>query len=124
MCQCVSCSCLIEHNDVAKKMRCATLAQLQQHAQWMMQANGNNAQSKQEMLSALCAATNMNRFQHASWAGMLEIRAMAIALERDIFFYSVMENYDNGRGVPCVCYPKEPWTTTDPTIQNYRLCEV
>ena len=121
MCQCQTCTALMQHNAVAKSLRNATLVQLQQHQGWMMQVNGNNSQSEQEMQCALASAVNMQRFQHASWATMLEIRALAMALNQDIF---VIENYDNGRGVPCVCYPAEPWTATDPRAQWYRLYEV
>ena len=50
---------------------------------------------------------------------MLEIRAMALALQKDVY---VMENTHHIR-MPCVRYPAEPWSTNDPRAQHFQLYE-
>ena len=62
----------------------------------------------------------MNRFQHAKWATVLELRAMAIALQKNVY---VMENTHSIR-LPCVCYPAQPWSRNDARAQHFRLYEI
>ena len=83
-------------------------------------ANGNTRDAQSELDTALHRVTNMNRFQNATWATVLELRAMAIALENNV---CVMENTHSIR-LPCVCYPAEPWSTDDPRAQHFQLYEI
>ena len=55
----------------------------------MVHVNGNTGEAESELNTALRRVTNMNRFQHAEWATVLELRAMAMALQKNV---CVMEN--------------------------------
>ena len=48
----------------------------------MVHVNGNTNEAESEVNTALRRVTNMNRFQHAEWATVLELRAMAMALQK------------------------------------------
>ena len=119
-CQCMDCNALLQHNKVAMDLRSSTRQQLLHHGAWMVHCNGNTNEAHKEMKSALQNVQNMNRFQNASWATVLEIRAMALALQRDVY---VMENTHRIR-LPCVRYPAEPWSTNDPRAQHFQLYEI
>ena len=82
--------------------------------------NGNTGEAESELNTALRRVTNMNRFQHAEWATVLELRAMAMALQKNV---CVMENTHSTR-LPCVCYPAQPWSTNDARAQHFRLHEI
>ena len=81
-CQCMDCECLLQHNKVVRELRSKTRLQLQQHGEWMVHVNGNTGEAESELNTALRRVTNMNRFQHAEWATVLELRAMAMALQK------------------------------------------
>ena len=76
--------------------------------------------TKHSIAPRLRRVTNMNRFQHAEWATVLELRAMAMALQKNVY---VMENTHSTR-LPCVCYPAQPWSTNDARAQHFRLHEI
>ena len=119
-CQCMDCECLLQHNKVVRELRSKTRLQLQQHGEWMVHVNGNTNEAESELNTALRRVTNMNRFQHAEWATVLELRAMAMALHKNVH---VMENTHSMR-LPCVCYPAQPWSRNDARAQHFRLYEI
>ena len=119
-CQCMDCECLLQHNKVARELRGKTRLQLQQHGEWMVHVNGNTGGVESELNTALRRVTNMNRFQHAEWATVLELGAMAMTLQKNVH---AMENTHSIR-LPCVCYPAQPWSRNDARAQHFRLYKV
>ena len=82
----------------------------------MVHVNGNTGEAESELNTALRRVTNMNRFQHTEWATVLELRAMAIALQKNVYDW---KTHTASIRLPCVCYPAQPWSTNDAGAQHF-----